>query len=45
MGKFLGQDFNLLDKLPVTAYDLTPLVVAHQVAEVAAICLLIAGAC
>ena len=23
--KFLGQDFNLLDKLPVTAYDLTPL--------------------
>jgi len=24
-GKFLGQDFNLLDRLPVTAYDLTPL--------------------
>ena len=23
-GKFLGQDFNLLDRLPVTAYDLTP---------------------
>ncbi|MFQ3228435.1 MAG: IS30 family transposase [Porticoccaceae bacterium] len=23
MGEFLGQDFNLLDKLPVTAYDLT----------------------
>ena len=23
-GQFLGQDFNLLDKLPVTAYDPTP---------------------
>ena len=23
-GQFLGQDFNLLDMLPVTAYDLTP---------------------
>ena len=23
-GQFLGQDFNLLDRLPVTAYDLTP---------------------
>jgi len=24
--QFLGQDFNLLDNLPVTAYDPTPLV-------------------
>jgi len=24
-GQFLGQDFNLLDNLPVTAYDLTPI--------------------
>ncbi len=23
-GQFLGQDFNLLDMLPITAYDLTP---------------------
>ncbi len=28
-GQFLGQDFNLLDMLPITAYDLTPYTIIY----------------